>query len=182
MYSNTKAQHIAAGLLSLTPSHRLSKLALMKLMYIADRVSVERHGYVMSNAEHFSLKHGPILSEALDAVNGTAGELEPWAPMISRDGDELYLTSPVSLDDLDELSDAEVSIISEVASTFDGYTPSQLRNLTHDFPEWKDPGSSRIPITFTDIALAVGLSVEEAQALEEQRLIEKQLERMLVSG
>lgn len=182
MYSNAKAQHIAAGLLSLAPGQRLSKLALIKLMYIADRMSVQRHGYTMSEDQHFSLPHGPILSEALDAINHVGTLSDTWGPLIGRNGDELLLNEPVSLDDLDQISDAEAEIISEAAEKYRGQTGSQLRNLSHEFPEWEDPGSSSLPISFIDIAIAVGLSREEAQELNEQNEIKQQLDRILVAG
>lgn len=182
MYSNTKAQQIAAGFLSLAPGGRLSKMALVKLMYIADRTAIKRYGATMSDDTHYSLQHGPILSNALNAINQTAGQFGPWSPMIDRDGDFVVLREQVQLDDLDELSEAEADIIAEISAQFDGHSASQLRNHSHDFPEWQDPGTSRLPISFADIARAVELTEAEIQELEQQRQIEAELDRILVAG
>lgn len=183
MYSNAKTAQIAAGFLSLAADRRLSKLALIKLMYIADRTSVARYGSTISDDTHFSLPYGPILSNALNAMSLTGSGFGPWAELIYREGENiLHLHAEVSLDDLDELSDAEAEIIAEVAAKYAGYTAGQLVNLTHGFPEWQNPGASSLPILFADIARAVGLTPEQVDALEEEHRIERELERILVAG
>lgn len=39
----------------------------------------------------------------------------------------------------------------------------EIVDLPHLFPEWKDPEGSRLPIEYTDVMKALGLSEEEIQ-------------------
>lgn len=179
MYNDRKAQQMAAGLLSLAPSNTLSKLALIKLMYIADRAFVEEFGATISGDVYFSLDHGPVLSNALNAINDTWREEASWSAVMVRSGNYVSLVQEVELDDLDELSDAEARVIAETAERFMHLSASQLRRLSHQFPEWQAPQGSRIPIDFAAIARGLGMSEDQVQALVEERQAEEQIDRVL---
>lgn len=181
MYTNAKAQQIAAGFLSLAPSRTLTKLALIKLMYIADRTAIAEIGATISGDVHFSLPQGPILSKSLNAMRWSGEGSGPWEPLIKRSGNNVLLTEPVSLDDLDELSDAEAEIIARVSGTYGALSAWQLRNLSHDFPEWRDPHGSSLPIAIEDIARAVGLAEDEIAWIVEQQQVQEQADRALVA-
>jgi len=68
--------------------------------------------------------------------------------------------------DYDELSNAELAVLDRVHEQFGSMGRFQIRDYTHDHcPEWQDPQGSSYPIHPKDLFLAVGKSVEEADAL-----------------
>jgi len=68
------------------------------------------------------------------------------------DYDVVLNTSPP----YDHLSEAEIELLREVFDEFGTMSRWNLRDLTHEFSEWKDPAGSSIPITYVDILRAVG--------------------------
>lgn len=181
MYNDDKTRQMAAGFLSLAPNRRLSKLALIKLMYLADRTFVNEFGATISGDVHYSLDHGPVLSNALNCVNAAGRGGGSWSKVIVLTGNDVSLVTDVKLSELDELSDAEARVISETAESFMHLSASQLRNLSHKFPEWQDPQGSRVEIDFAAIALGVGMSEEEVQALVDELQVEEQVDRALAT-
>jgi uncharacterized phage-associated protein len=49
----------------------IEKLKLIKLIYLAEREFVKRHGLPMLYDEFFSLKDGPVCSSTLNGINGS---------------------------------------------------------------------------------------------------------------
>jgi uncharacterized phage-associated protein len=109
-----------------------------------------------------SMPHGPVLSIA---YNHMSGELESvpggWDSWIAdRAEHNLDLRDRAALklheDDLLELSDADLAVLSDIWQRFGQMSASGLRNWTHDnCPEWKDPEGSMIPMTPQDLFAAL---------------------------
>ena len=169
MYKEEKSAQIAAFFVE-REGGKIPHLKLIKLMYIADRMSMEKTGFPMTYDRMKSLPHGPILDQTLNFIDSKPTPMpESWAKFLEKEcrhtltlHEEMEFSS-LSLNDID--------ILNDVYDTYGHLGKYALRDLTHDplhFPEWRDPNGSSLPIHYEDIFLAVGDSNELASAKAEQ--------------
>jgi uncharacterized phage-associated protein len=159
-FDERKSTQIAGALLQLAGG-KMNYLKLVKLMYIVDREALKRWGYPLTGDEYYSLPHGPIVSRVYDLIADEPGLSSSayWKDFIQTHDYEVRLARPAS----DEaLAPADTELITEVFQRFGHLDQWQLRDLTHGFPEWRDPGGGRLPIRYVDILRAVGRE-DEAQ-------------------
>jgi uncharacterized phage-associated protein len=148
----------------------------MKLLYLADRESLQLHGMSMSGDHVVAMPHGPVLSQTLDLMNGfSASKPAGWDEWITdREDHEVQVAQGAqerikNRDELDELSDADIDILKRTWKTFGAMGKWELSQYTHDeCSEWKDPQGSSRPISYKDIFVAMGRSDEEAELLQNQ--------------
>ena len=112
----------------------MAYLKLMKLMYLSDRVSMDRFGEPLTGDLMVAMPHGPVLSRSLDLMKGAARGDEGWNNWITdADHYDLQLKQrEIQRDDLDELSDADLSVIDSVYQDFGHMGKWQIRDYTHD--------------------------------------------------
>ncbi|WP_133510573.1 Panacea domain-containing protein [Candidatus Thiosymbion oneisti] len=150
MFNERKAAQMAAYLLH-KRGGTMSHLKLMKLLYLADREAMDRYGAPISGDLLVAMPHGPALSNTLNHMDGDV-ESSPggWTDWISDQADyELRLRNPVSPEDLDELSEAELDVLDAVWEQFGSMGRWVLRDYTHTHcPEWEDPRGSSNPIPY----------------------------------
>lgn len=155
-------------------------LKLMKLLYIAERTSIQKNGYPVLGDKLFSMDHGPVLSITLNYMKGEfVSPDNGWDKWVSPVQDhEVSLARRYNPEDLNLLSGATLEILAEVWEDFGHMDQWEIRDCTHNFPEWQDPkGSSRI-ITYKELLDALGYgekSAETAEELEAQRQVRKTL-------
>lgn len=162
-FNEKKATQAAACLLE-RHRGRMNYMALIKLLYLADRASLLECGAPITGDRMVSMPHGPVLSMMLDCVN--AGDEMPnssWASAISPpQGYEVeLLTDPGR----DELSVFEVGLIEGIDHSYGHLTQWQLRELTHALPEYRDPEGSSLPIAPEEILRAEGKSPEQIEQM-----------------
>lgn len=157
-------------------SNKISKLKVIKLIYIADRESIKTQGEPILSDERFALDHGPINSATLSLIdeNGSARHLTTFKQFISRiDSRTSVAKREFSRDDLDELSDLDIEILETVWAEHGKRSASALRAWTHiktNIPEYNEPPEgSRTKIFLSDIYEAVGV---DAQALTDFESLE----------
>jgi uncharacterized phage-associated protein len=123
------------------------------------------------------MKHGPVLSCTLNAMNKTADQTS-WQEIIAympyEGGESNTCSLQGNMDATEYLSGYEIEILDSVWSEFGHMDKWTLRELTHTFHEW-DPicaekNTSR-PIQYADIfekgyELDHDLSVSKAEAIE----------------
>ena len=176
-FRSRKAAQITAYFGSLAHG-TIEKLKLIKLIYLAERECISRHGRPMLFDEFYSLPHGPICSATLNGIDGL-GDEGIWDRYVARNGNIIVPVKKMDRDDLDEVSNVEFNVIMDTWERFGGRTSSQLRNYTHDnCPEYVEvPIGSRLPISYKDVFEAVGIddAEEQAEELEEFRRIESRL-------
>ena len=68
MFNEQKTAQIAAWFIS-QGGGSMPHLKLMKLMYLAERESMSRHGFTMTGDYFVSMPHGPVLSLTLNHIN-----------------------------------------------------------------------------------------------------------------
>jgi uncharacterized phage-associated protein len=152
----------AAGMLLKKSSGKMAYLKLIKLLYIVDREGVLRWGRPVTTDRFVSMPHGPVVSRIYDLIcTGPEEQLPPgpWHRHIAKSGRydvELKTGTGDS-----ELSRAEERLIDEIFSRHGSKTKWELRDLSHDLPEWRDPGGSSLPIEIEDILRAEGRTEHE---------------------
>src|SRR5712691_464729 len=69
MFSERRVAQMAAYLLG-REKGRMNYLKLIKLLYLADRESLKRHGHPISDDRYVSMDHGPVLSTTFNLIKG----------------------------------------------------------------------------------------------------------------
>lgn len=170
LFNEKKAAQAAAYFL-FRAGQPLSILKLTKLLYLAERGSLEKFGEPMIGDHPVSMPHGPVLSTTLDHMNGMLASGEGgWDSWIAdRQGHFLDLRDPQRVHseaDLLELSDADVEVLADVWSRFGGMDQWALREWTHEHcVEWSDPEGSSIPIAPERLLAALHFSPQQSEAI-----------------
>ena len=158
-------------------------LKLMKLLYLAERTSVEKNGYPILGDNLVSMDYGPVLSITLDYMQGKCGEPgNGWHKWVSRkDGYEVSLVREYGSEDLDLLSDATLEVLEHVLEQCRDMNEWDAVYYTHkNCPEWrKPPLNSSIPITYKQLLCTLGYeegkAARAASELEAQQRINEAL-------
>ena len=148
-------------------------IKLVKLLYLAERASLQRYGEPLTGDRLVAMPHGPVLSMTYEHMNGalpsTEGGWESW--IADREGHEVALRDPSKLrtpeQDLLSLSDSDLEVLGEVWSQFGHWDRWKLRDYTHSeaCPEWEDPEGSSRPIPYEVLFSKLGFSPEQTAAL-----------------
>jgi uncharacterized phage-associated protein len=163
-FDSKKAAQIAAFFVAKQPE--IEKLKLIKLVYLAERLSLSEFGQPMLYDEFYSLKDGPICSSTLNGINGEIGDFTPLM-QVDANRRNVHLLQSLSRDEMDEVSDAELEILEATWNEFGRFSASEIRNWTHEnCPEYTEVTSGRVPISYADILNALG--DERAKDIDEE--------------
>ena len=175
-FSERKVTEAAGYLLRLSRGRQFH-MKLLKLLYIADRRALANWGFFLSADSHVSMEYGPVLSNTYNLIKGQRkGEF--WQSHISsRAQNEVHLLKDTSTD---TLSRAEERLLDEVFAEFGDVETFELSEMTHSqFPEWRDPGKSRIPISPREILQAQNVPDEEIRDILQDLRVSENVERAL---
>lgn len=155
-YMSRKAAQICAYFAKLS-GESIEKLKLIKLIYLAEREFLKRHGHPMLWDEMFSLPHGPICSNTLNGINGELDQKD-WSEFIVRlSNRDVSSLIEAKRDQLDEISNAELDVLNGVWESFGWMSAPQIRNYTHkNCPEYTELEQGRLPISYKDVFEALG--------------------------
>lgn len=182
LFDERRAAHAASFFLH-KAGNRLPLLKLMKLLYLAERLSLGRYGETITGDSFVSMPHGPVLSMTYDHMNGNLSSVEGgWATWIAdRDNYSVALKDPSMIrspeEDLVALSETDLECLGEIWEQFGHWDKFKLRDYTHSdaCPEWEDPAGSSRPIPPARVLKAVGCNAEQIEAitrrLHEQRYL-----------
>jgi hypothetical protein len=163
-FDEVKATQAAALFLKLA-GRPLNYVALIKLLYKADREAIRRFGLPITTDKYAAMKLGPVTSRVYDRIKTSADpNAHPtfWAAHIQRSEDPHEVVLKCDPGD-SELSKTEENLIAEIFAVDGAKDRFELADECHwDFPEWNDPGDTSTPIDISDIVFALGLSEEEA--------------------
>lgn len=164
-YREDKATQAAARLLRLRGG-RMSHLKLIKLLYLAEREALTRFGTPLTYDAYVSMPHGPVLSATLDRINDRESyEGGYWDTYITpKQNNEVALRKDAIPND--QLSPVEEQLIDEVFGRYGAMTRWQLRDFTHQLPEWSDPEGSALPIDPSDILKSEGYTEEDVADMQ----------------
>ena len=174
-----KAVQAAAMLLKLH-GKSMKYLGLLKMLYIADRIALERMDWPITGDRSVSMKYGPVLSGVYDLIKGKPidNALPIWSKFISPSNSNFEVEL---LDDpgKGDLCEAEEEILQEVYQTWGHVDPFDVAEWTHTLPEWQNPNGSAIPIEAKEILKNVGKSEEEIEEIYEIVVREAYLDEVL---
>jgi uncharacterized phage-associated protein len=170
LFDERRAVQAAAFLLSLADGH-LPILKLTGLLYLAERLSLQRYGYTLTGDNLMSMPHGPALVTTLELVSAPALP-DTWKEWISTTDRLAKLTAPgriYSPKDLEYLSEADIEVLEETWKNFGGMGYWKLVDyMRKKLPEWKEPKDSNLPISYGELLRATGYSSKQAQQAEEE--------------
>lgn len=150
----------------------LNYTKLIKILYLADRKSLEETGYSITGDTYVSMKDGPVLSGLYSLIKNKYSDKTIqyyWNSKFQTDGYDLHRI--VSFVSEGELSDFDTKTLDEVDSKFHSSSYSQMINFVHDAkncPEWKKTASS-IPLTEEEIMKSIGFSDEDIKVIQEEK-------------
>jgi len=178
LFNERRAAQAAAYLLHRSATGTLPLIKLIKLLYLAERRSLEAYGEPITGDYLVSMKHGPVLSRTLNLMNGAEKSAEGgWETWVSdRAEHQVALRDPTMIrsaeQDLMELSESDVEVLEEVWQKFGHWDRWKLVDYTHEhLPEWEKTNSS-VQITYDKLFAALGYKPEQVSALM-QRLKEQ---------
>jgi uncharacterized phage-associated protein len=168
-FSSRKALQITAYVVS-KRRRPTTKLELMKLLYFADRLSIQRHRHPITGDRHCALPHGPVVSRILDLINENAiRDLALWTDAIEVDKSNiLHIKQDPGCD---ELSECEIELLDEIIRTYGPLSAKQLYDRAHLLPEWiKCHAKGNVEIPLSEIAIALGCQADLSEMEEEKEL------------
>jgi len=140
----------------------LNMMVLLKLLYLADREVLVATGCTITGDRMVSMPHGPVLSQIYDSVKWGRTEGDPWYEYITeRANNEVSLANAQF--STGELSEYEMEVLAGVHEAYGALGPFEIRDLTHDLPEWEDPHGSSMTIDPAKILRIEGKSDAEVQ-------------------
>lgn len=178
-----KAAQAAAVLLK-AHGQPMTKLMLVKLLYLAERESLTRSGRPITGDRLVSMNHGPVLSGVLDAINSLPSEpprRRVWSEYVSElTGNEVRLQTPEPK--TDELSRFELDVLAETYGEFGKKSIGAILHYCHALPEWRDPHGSSLDIDPADILRFDGWADDEIDAVADDAEEDIALQRVLASS
>ncbi len=138
----------------------INVMKLVKLVYLLDRLSLDRRGIPVVGGDYLSMRNGPVTSELLDLIN--AGRLvdesdSSWERAISNRLDhEIRLKSKPARK---YLSDIELELINSIWDEHGGSNQWELVKWCHEHcQEWKPLDRGCAPISIEYLGQALGKS------------------------
>ena len=144
----------------------MTRLRLLKLLYIADRESISETEAPITGDTVAALDHGPVLSETYNLIKGEAFDALTWNRYFRSANEDVILREDPGVD---RLSRYTVRKLREVAQRYAELSTYDLVRLTHGFQEWLDNepeqgGSRRISLASILTALGMEDRIEEIEA------------------
>jgi uncharacterized phage-associated protein len=161
----------AVGVLLRREGKEASRLRLLKLLYIADRIALRNTGAPILGSKIVAMKHGPLHSEILDLINGDHVDEPKWSRHFRSSGRNIVLEDEPGVG---KLSRQEIELLNEVVDARINLTDWDVADETHGFEEWQktypDPreNTSR-PIPIELVIDAVGRSADKEAILQDMR-------------
>jgi uncharacterized phage-associated protein len=162
-FNAVRATQAAAWLVA-KAGGKMSHIKLSKLLYIADREALRRWGRPILGGNYASMEHGPVISPVVDCLKSPAerGPRPTWDSCLIREGNFILLVNDPGRGQLHE---AAVKLLDEIFAKCRSLTKWEVRDRTHQFPEYSDPGKSSKPIDIEDLLKAVDKSDDEVETL-----------------
>ena len=173
----------AAAYLLYRAGRGLPLIKLVKLLYLAERLSLQLYGESITGDKLVSMPHGPVLSRTYDHINGALPSIEGgWETWVAdRAGHEVGLRDESMIDspekDLLRLSESDLGVLGDIWDKFGHWDRWDLVKYTHSdaCPEWQDPDGSSQPISYETLFEKLGYTIDQSEALSARLLEQRQL-------
>lgn len=160
----------------------LNHMKMIKMLYIANRISLQECGEPIVPDVYVSMPHGPVLSCLLDRINEPAEDVSQsyWDTHIRQSAPrELQIVKDPGYG---KLSRRALRILDSVDQKWHDKDQFAIRNWTHmkaNVPEWTDPQGSSRRIKPRDLFQAIGRTAAEAATMEKEEEIYQREARRL---
>jgi uncharacterized phage-associated protein len=124
----------AVGVLLRQEDKKATRLRILKLLYIADRISLKETGSQILGSRIVAMKHGPLHSEVLDLISGDHPDEPRWSHFFGIEGRDVVLSEEPGVG---KLSRREIEILNDVARQRLCESDWDVADETHGFEEWK---------------------------------------------
>lgn len=163
-FNLAKSIQAAAELLRKEAHGQMSRLRLIKLLYIADREALKDNGRPITWDKWVAMEHGPVLSRFYDVIKGEEAGSTELAKFVAQEGHQLALKADPGKD---LLSRYEVRKLNELSHRYRNMDAWEIVEETHKFPEWikNNPGKSSRPIPLEDILAGLNMEPERIKAV-----------------
>jgi len=172
-YDEVKATQAAAYLIK-KYRQPLHYMKLVKLLYYANRRSLELYDTPIVPDSIVAMDRGPVLSHLLDSIRYRLQTEKFWQTHISKP--EAYSVKIIRDPGIGKLSRRALAVLDEIDALLHNEDRFTISESTHELPEWSPPlpGSCK-DISIEAILQAVGKSAEEIDFLiNEERLYRKE--------
>lgn len=191
MFDEMKTAQAGAYLLH-KAGGRMEHLKLMKLLYLADRLSWQERDRPITGDEYYSLPFGPVLSKTLDLIHGESyqqlktGKASAWDDWI-KDDSNYCVRLAKEVDESDDyfwghLSISDEEILNKIYDDFGHFGAFALVEYTHNkkyIPEWEDPKGSRKKIELKTLLHHLGKTPQEIDYIFEDMELKNAFDRAL---
>lgn len=123
----------AVGLLLDLEGSPISRMRLLKLLYIADRELLAESGRPLTGDAAVAMKFGPVLSRVYDLIKGIASDADSWEEHFENLG---YRVKLKKKPEKGVLTKRETEKLIEITNRYRDVTDDELSDLTHKFEEW----------------------------------------------
>lgn len=169
----------AAEVLIKAHEGRISRLRLLKLLYIADREALRETLRPITGDRVVAMDHGPVLTRTYDLVKSQSPDSDLWNRHIKCSGpQDLELVETAGNGKLSKYEMEKLNDVSERHRRMNDY---DIAIETHEFAEWRrnqpDRGKSRL-IPLAHILEAIQLT-DRQEELEKSLANELELDRLL---
>jgi len=145
-----KGAQVAATFLRFSPSCRMNYYRLLKLLYIADRRSIEETGRPIIGGRTVAMKRGPVHSVMLDLINGVDSESPNWCKKFITDR---YDVEMIHDPGVSELTRYEIDLLNRISREFQDFDEWEVGDFTHSFKEFVNHKPDGIAKKVEDIPL-----------------------------
>ena len=163
---------------------QLNVMKLVKLLYLLDRLSLDRRSIPVVGGDYLSMRNGPVTSEVLDLINAgrLSGETDRrWEECVSdrNDHDIQLEKKPERL----HLSESELELIGAVWQEHGHRDQWQLVEWCHTHcGEWTPLSRGCAPIAVERIGQALGKPPEVVQKLAREAAELNQLDELFAQA
>jgi uncharacterized phage-associated protein len=140
-------------------------MRILKLLYLADRKALEDWERPITYDTYVSMKHGQVLSNTYDFMKRQT-QSEAWDKYFEN---KFYywisLKEPIKLNCL---SPAEIELLEQIYNKYGDYNMYDLAQMTHDLPEYVDPGDSSIITPMDNLLRSLSYDEDEIERIIEE--------------
>ena len=159
---------------------QISRLRLLKLLYIADRECMGESLRPITGDRPVAMDHGPVLTRTYSLIKSQDIESPLWDRFIQRQGpqDLRLIESP----GVEKLSQFDIEKLQSVSVRHRSMNDYDIAMETHQFAEWQrnqpDRPRTSKPIPLDDLLAALDLS-DRAAEFEQSSRADAELDELL---
>jgi len=164
-FDELRATQAAARLLKLAGG-RENYTKLLKLLYLADRKSLEVAGVPIAGATFVNMRNGPLASDVYDCIKGER-PCDLWSRYVERRGFDVVLKGDPGDG---ELSDFDVETLDKLSMEYRSADFKVLIDVVHSLSEWKTrrpEGNTCVFLPPEEILRAAGVDDQTIEKLDE---------------